>query len=196
MSVLEKINNLKGFLTGLDREIDVLPDELVLNIDKDLKNLRNIVNTIGGTVEKYFKDQRNFSEMEKKFLFKMKDFEIYKGLTDKQKSAITKKIINDVNLILIGPEDLKEFIGDKLKTDSAENLIKRSYSKKDIIHLGESVTSSDTSEIVKYDAGMTILIDMVKTPIGREDALSHGIKRLMSNKTTLHYYLLLYYGVK
>jgi hypothetical protein len=196
LSVLAKINNLKGFLTNLEGDVDTLPDELIETIAKDLKNLRNIVNTVGGTIEKYFKDQRSFSEMEKKILNKMQDFEIYKGLSDTQKSAISKRIINDANLVLIGPDDLKEFIQDKLQTDSAENLIRRAYSKKDIIHLGESVTSPNSSEVVKYDSGMNILKDMVKTPTGREDAISHGIKRLMGNKTTLHYYLLLYYGVR
>lgn len=196
MSVLEKINNLKGFLTNLEGDVDVLPDALVSTIDKDLKNLRNLVNTIGGTIEKYFKDQRNINNMEKNILNRMNMLDIYKGLSDKEKSSISKKIINNADLILIGPEDLKEFIQDKLQTDSAETLIRKAYTKTDIINLGEATTSSDASEVVKYDAGMNILKDMVKTPTGREDAIAHGIKRLMGNKTTLHNYLLLYYGIR
>ena len=196
MSVLEKINNLKGLLTSLESDVVALPDALVSTVDKDLKNLRNLVNTIGGTIEKYFKDQRNINTMEKNILNRMNTLEIYKGLSDKEKSSISKKIINNADLILIGPEDLKEFVQDKLETDSAETLIRKSYTKNDIVNLGEATTSSDASEVVKYDAGMNILKDMVKTPTGREDAIAHGIKRLMGNKTTLHNYLLLYYGIR
>jgi len=197
LGVLEKINNLKGLLKSIEEDINSLPEDLITIVNKDTKSLRNLVNTIGINIEKYFRDQKNIKEMSKNILSRMDELEIYKGLSGNQKSAITNKIISNADLILIGSEELREFMQDKLQTDSAENLIKRAYSKKDIISLGDAVTSSsDAGEMVKYDAGLNVLRDMVKTPTGRKDAITHGIKRLMGNLTTLQYYLLLYYGVR
>ena len=196
MGILEQINNLKRLLKDIEDSAPNLPEDLVSEVDKDLKALRNLANTIGGTIEKYFKDQKNIKEISKNLLSRMDELEIYQGLTYEQKNAIADKVVGNADLILIGPEDLREFIKDKLQTESAENLVKKAYSKKDIIHLGEAVTSSDSSEVVKYDAGLKVLRDMVKTPTGREDALAHGILRLTGNSVTLHYYLMLYYGIR
>jgi len=183
-------------LTGIEDSVSSLPEDLISEVDKEMKELRNLVNTIGGTIEKYFKDQKSIQEMTKNTLLTMDKLEIYKGLSNEQKNAIVEKIIGDADLILIGPDELKDFIKDKLETDSAENLVKKAYSKRDIIHLGEAVSSDTSSEVVKYDAGLNVLREMVKTPTGRNDAIVHGIKRLMGNTVTLHYYLMLYYGMK
>jgi len=194
LGILEKINNLKMLLKDISDHVSSLPKEVHLVIEKDTKALRDLANTMGGAVEKYFKDQLNLKQMTKDLSHKMNELDIYRGLSDRQKDIILDKIISNADLVLVNAEDLRLFIKDKLQTESVENLIKKAYSKKDIVRLGESVVPDDSGEVVKYDAGFKILQDMVKTPTGRKDAIAHGIKRLESNTTTLHYYLMLYYG--
>lgn len=197
MSILTQINNLKIMLKNIDAGIPSLPKELQTIIEKDSKTLRDLVNTMGGAIEKYYKDQRNLKKMSQDLLNEMNESDIYKGLTARQKQAIVEKIISDADLVLLNAEDLRLFVRDKLQTeDDDDNLIKKAYSKKDIIHLGDAVAPHGSSEVVKYDAGFKILRDMMKTPMGRKDAITHGIKRLLSNATTVQYYLMLYYGIK
>lgn len=193
MGVLEKLNKLKVLLKEISSSTEDLPKEIKPEVDENLKVIRTLVNNVGGSIEKYFKDQRTFKKIGKDIRNRMDELEIYKGLSDKRKNAIVNKIVNDKDMVLVDSSELSEFIKDKLKTDSVENLIRKAYSKKDIIKLGEAVTEPDAGEVMKYDAGMDILRDMVKTPTGQEDAITYGIKRLMGNSTTLQYYLMLYY---
>lgn len=193
MGILEKLNNLKSLLKDVSDGTDTLPDEIRPEIEENFKVIRTMVNTAGGIIEKYFKDQRTVDKMRNELSQRMNELEIYKGLTDKNKKAIIEKVINDKDMVLVGTEELSAFIKDKLKTSSVDNLVKQAYSKKDIINLGDAVSNPESSEVVKYDAGMDVLRDMVKTPVGREDAITHGIKRLMGNSTSLQYYLMMYY---
>lgn len=193
MGALEKLNNIKVLLK--DVALDEVPEEIRPEVSENLSLIRETINNTGTMVEKYFRDKRSITQMIKDIRSKMEKIDIYKGLNEKQKSAITDKIISGNDLVLISKDELREFIGDKLKTDSVDNLIKKGYSKKDIMKLGESVSPHDSNEIVNYDSGFSILQDMVKTPTGREDAISHGIQRLMSDANTLHHYMMLYFGV-
>ena len=195
LNILEQINKLKVSLKELNESTGDLPEEIKSEVDSKFKTIRDMLNNTGFTIEKYFKDQRTIQKMSKDILNRMDELEIYKGISSKQKNSITEKIIEDKDLTLIGPNEVQEFIEDQLKTDSDENLIKKAYSKKDIIYLGEAVNKPDVSEVMNYDAGLKILKDMVKTPTGRRDAIAQGIKRLAGNVTTLQYYLMLYYGI-
>jgi hypothetical protein len=172
-----------------------LPDEIRSDVDDNFKTIRELLNTTGVIIEKYFKDQRTINEMSKDLLDKMDASEIYKGFSIEKKEAIVEKIIDDNDLVLLDINGLQEFIKDKLQTEEDGILIKKAYSKKDILKLGEAVSDADASEVMKYEAGVKVLEDMVKTPTGRKDAIAHGIKRLMGNTTTVQYYLLLYYGM-
>lgn len=193
MGALEKLNNIKVLLK--DVALDEVPEEIRPEVSENLTLIRETINNTGTMVEKYFRDKRNITQMIKDIRSKMDKIDIYKGLSEKQKSTITDKIISGNDLVLISKDELREFIEDKLKTDSVDNLIKKGYSKKDIMKLGESVNPPNSNEIVNYDSGFSILQDMVKTPTGREDAISHGTQRLMSDTNTLHHYMLLYFGV-
>lgn len=196
MGILEKLNNLKAVIKDISNNIDELPEEIKSEVDARFKALRSMVNEVGGIIEKHFKDETSLKKISKDLINRMDSLEIYKGITDRQKEAIVEKIVEDKSLVLIDSDGLSSFIEDKLKSDSVENLVKKAYSKKDIIKLGEAVVSHDSNEVVKYDAGVGILRDMVKTPTGRKDAIAYGIKRLMGNATTLQYYLMLYYRVQ
>ena len=193
MGVLEKLNNIKVLLK--DISLDEVPEKVRPEISENLHLIRETINNTGTMVEKYFRDKRNVSTMIKDIRSKMDKIDIYKGLSEKQKSTITDKIISGNDLVLISKDELREFIEDKLKTDSVDNLIKKGYSKKDIMNLGEAVNPPNSNEIVNYDSGFSILQDMVKTPTGREDAITHGIQRLMGDANTLHHYMMLYFGV-
>ena len=196
MNILEHINKLKVLLKDISDSTGDLPEEIKPEVDSKFKTIREILNNTGFTIEKYFKDQITLDKMSKDILDRMDTLEIYKGLSEEQKNNIVEKVIENKDLVLVGPDEMTVFIGDKLKTDSDENMIKKSYSKKDIIKLGEAVNKPDASEIMNYDAGFKIIQDMVKTPTGRKDAITNGIKRLMGNSTTLQYYMMLYYGLK
>lgn len=193
--ILEQINKLKPYLKIISESTNDLPEEIKPGVDANFKMIRELLNTTGVVIEKHFKDQKTFTEMSKDLLDKMDEAEIYKGFPLQKKEAIVEKIIDDKDLVLLDIAGLSEFIKDKIDTDDDENLIQKAYNKKDILKLGEAVSSADANEVMKYDAGMKVLQDMVKTPTGRKDAIAHGLRRLMGNTTTVQYYLLLYYGM-
>lgn len=195
MSALEKLNNLKVLLKDItEKDLDSLPEEIKPEAFENLRLVRETVNNTGNMIEKYYRDKHNINKMVNDIRSKMDEIDIYKGLSDTQKKSIVERIIKDENLVLITGEDLEDFIEDKLKTDSVDGLIKKAYSKKDIMKLGESVNPSNSNEVVNYDSGFSILQDMVKTPTGRKDAITHGIQRLMGDVNTLRHYMMLYYG--
>lgn len=194
-NILEQINKLKVSLKSLSESTGDLPEEIKPQIDMNFKTIREILNTTGVIVEKHFKDQKTADVVSKDLLDKMGTLEIYKGFSVEQKEAIVEKIVDDKDLVLLDIEGLHKFIEDKLKTEDDEALIRKAYNKKDILKLGEAVSKANASEVMKYDAGMKVLKDMVKTPTGRKDAVTYGIRRLMGNTTTVQYYLLLYYGM-
>lgn len=194
-NILEQINKLKVSLKSLSESTGDLPDEIKPQVDMNFKTIRELLNTTGVIVEKHFKDQKTADVMSKELLDKMDTLEIYKGFSTEKKEDIVEKIVDDKDLVLLDIEGLHKFVEDKLKTEDDEALIRKAYNKKDILKLGEAVTKSNASEVMKYDAGMKVLTDMVKTPTGRKDAIAYGIRRLMGNTTTVQYYLLLYYGM-
>ena len=195
MSTLEKLNNLKVLLKDItEKDLGSLPEEIKPEAVENLRLVRETVNNTGNMIEKYYRDKHNINKMVNDLRSKMDEIDIYKGLSDTQKKSIVERIIKDENLVLITREDLEDFIEDKLKTDSVDGLIKKAYSKKDIMKLGESVNPSNSNEVVNYDSGFSILQDMVKTPTGRKDAITHGIQRLMGDVNTLRHYMMLYYG--
>ena len=196
MGILEKLNNLKAILKDMvNKDLEKLPEELKPEVKEHLSSLRETANNIGTIIEKYYRDKKNIGNMITELRSKMNEIDIYKGLSDKQKNVILDRIVEDGELNLLTKEDLENFIADRLKSESVDGLIKKAYSKKDIMKLGESVNPLNSNEIVNYDSGFSILQDMVKTPTGRKDALGHGVKRLMDNINTMHHYMMLYFGV-
>ena len=196
MGILEKLNNLKAMLKDMtDKDLEKLPEELKSEVKEYCSSLRETANNIGTMVEKYYRDKKNIGNMVTELRTKMNEIDIYKGLSEKQKKVIIDRIVEDGELNLLTKEDLENFIADRLKSESVDGLIKKAYSKKDIMKLGESVNPPNSNEIVNYDSGFSILQDMIKTPTGRKDALGYGIKRLMGDTNTMHHYMMLYFGV-
>jgi hypothetical protein len=98
-----------------------------------------------------------------------------------------------MNLLTV--DEFNEFVKDRLRTSSLDDLIKRSYTKYDIINLGEAVESEGASETKKYESGLGVLRGFVATPSGRNEAIAHGITKVMKDATLRKYYLSLYYNL-
>jgi hypothetical protein len=61
--------------------------------------------------------------------------------------------------------------------------------------LGEAVESEGASETKKYESGLGVLRGFVATPSGRNEAIAHGITKVMKDATLRKYYLSLYYNL-
>jgi len=196
MKILEKLNKLKDMLKDIESDSrEQVPEEIVKEFSDSLLNCRNCINKTGAILEKFIKD----TEVEKKFKEeleqKMKDIKIYSGLDENVKNLIIDRIIKNKNMNLLTDDGFKEYIEKQLRDYSTDDLVKKAYSKYDIMKLGESVETIESSETKKYDAGMSILRDLVKTSFGRDEAIAHGIERIMNNITAIRYYLSLYYKI-
>lgn len=195
MKVLEQLNNLKTSLKAIEENSGDLPEEVQSDFQDILTEIRESINKAGSIVEKYFTDEKTFENMGKDLQEKMAAIPIYTGLDDKIKETIIDRVIRSKDLNLLDEDQLRKFIEDRLKTGSVEDLIKKAYSKYDILKLGEAVESIEASETKKYDAGMDVLRGLASTPSGREEAIAHGTQRILKDVTTRRYYISLYYGL-
>jgi hypothetical protein len=172
-----------------------LPEEVQQDFSDGLTEIRNMINKVGAILEKYYNDKNTYENMKKDLEDKMAKIPIYTGMDEKIKEIIVDKVIRSKDLNLLTVDGLQDFIEDRLKTSGIEDLIKKSYSKYDILKLGEAVESPESSESKKYEAGLNVLRDLVTTSRGREEAIAYGVKRLMKDVTTRKYYIGLYYGL-
>jgi len=182
-------------LKDIEANASSLPEEVQSDFRDNLKEIRDSINKAGSMVEKYFQDERTFENMQKDLREKMEKISIYTGLDDKIKETIIDRVIRSKDLNLLNEDQLREFVEDRLKTGGIEDLIKKAYSKYDILKLGEAVESIEASEAVKYDAGLNVLRGLVATPKGREEALAHGTQRIIKDVTSRRYYISLYYSL-
>lgn len=195
MKILEQLNSLKLMLKDIEIDAASLPVEIRRDFLDNLQEIRSSINQAGGIVEKYFKDEKAYETMKQAMLDRMGQISIYEGLDDKVKEVIADRIIrsNDMNLLTV--DEFNEFVKDRLRTSSLDDLIKRSYTKYDIINLGEAVESEGASETKKYESGLGVLRGFVATPSGRNEAIAHGITKVMKDATLRKYYLSLYYNL-
>ena len=195
MTVLQKINDLKPLLQSIEEEIDTLPGELQEDVVKSINELRTALNNSANLIEKYYNDERLLLLIQDDLSQKMGDDPLYTGLPQEKRKLITEKIIEEDDINLIGIDELKEFILDKLKQGTPEELVKQAYSKNDILSLGDALEPNRSEELILYETGVAKLLEVVETPVGREDALAHGIKRNIDDPKLRNNYLYLYYGV-
>jgi hypothetical protein len=195
LKILEQLNSLKLMLKDIEIDAASLPVEIRRDFLDNLQEIRSSINQAGGIVEKYFKDEKAYETMKQAMLDRMGQISIYEGLDDKVKEVIADRIIrsNDMNLLTV--DEFNEFVKDRLRTSSLDDLIKRSYTKYDIINLGEAVESEGASETKKYESGLGVLRGFVATPSGRNEAIAHGITKVMKDATLRKYYLSLYYNL-
>jgi len=196
MKILEKLNKLKELLTDIESDSrDTVPEEISKEFMDNLTVCRNTINKTGNILEKHIKDKEIEKRYKQELKERMEDIKIYSGLDDKIKELIIDRIFINKNMNLLTDDGFSEYITKQLRECSTDDLIKKSYSKYDILKLGESIESIETSETKKYEAGMSILRDLVKTSFGRDEAIAHGEKRITSNITAIRYYLSLYYKI-
>lgn len=195
MAVLIKLNDLRPLVNDIRKEAeDTLPEDAG-EVFNALDELSEALTRTISLINKYYSDEKTLDTISRDLERQISEEPIYEGIPEDKRDEIVEKIIAEEDVELIGDEELKEFISEELKNASTEDLITKAYSKQDIINLGESVTDSKASETRKYDAGVAILIDMVETPTGREDALTYGLKRLMEDSASRLHHVYLYYDL-
>ena len=195
MSILNQLNNLKTQLTVLEKDIVELPEEIQEETQNNISQIRDLINRTGATIEKYFQDEKTITLISNTLRRKMDAESIYNDIPKDQKEAIIEKVIEDADINLLTEEKLREYISERLKVLPSDEFITKAYRKKDILSLGSSVTPANASNTVKYEAGLDILRDLVKTPTGREEAVANGTKRGISENTLRNEYIYLYYGL-
>ena len=194
--ILGSINEIKKILTDMDSEITSLPKELRELSTKQLDKVRSLLNSFGGSVEKFYQDRELSKGMILDLLDKMKNIGLYDSISDDVKEEIAEKIINSSELELLDSNTLRQTIIDSLLTiEDSEKLVLKAYGKESVIKVGSNLIGHKATETAKYDAGLKAFLEMVETPNGREDALAFGEKRVLENISLRNQYLLSYYGV-
>lgn len=196
MSLLIKLNDIRPQIEDIRNDIE----NAILGEEAD--TIMNVIDELSAAltrsiqvIQKHYNDERTLDLMEKDLEKRIAEESIYDGIPDDKKDEIIEKIIASPDVQLIDSEELKEYILTQLKELATDELVTKAYSKQDIINLGESVTEDDISETRKYDAGINVLRDMVETPNGRDDALTFGLKRMMSDAASRLHYIYLYYNI-
>lgn len=193
--LIQKLEDLKVSLDEIQQEALVeVPSEILPQISETLENVRTSLNDSASVLEQHYQDIQLSETLKKDLLQQMKEDDLYNVPEDKQ-LAITDSIIDSDDKHLLSSEEFKDYITKHLRGLEDEELVTKAYSKQDIIQLGEAVVDSGVNEQSKYDAGIEVLLDMVQTPTGRDDALAHGEERILENSSSRLYHLYEYYEV-
>ena len=196
MAILERLNNAKIALKELEEESKTLPLEIKEPTIKNLEEIREQINKTASIIEKYFHDKEAFDLMKRELLEKMEEEMVYNGVPSEQRREIAEKIVRNSRLNILDNESFRKYIVNSLRTLDSVRLAQKSYTKKEIIKIGEStLTDKYAGESAKYRKGIDVLVDMIETPKGRKDALARAESRILTDSKMRLYYVYQYYGL-
>jgi len=195
MTMLSKIQEIKRDLAELGSEIDALPDD---NKDGAVSSYNGAVSAIDNllaSVEKYYKDKTLSDQMKVDILARIDESSVYAGLTAEEKEVVAGRIIESSDKKVLSPAEFSEYVLSRLREKSDEELTKIAYSAQDISSLGKAVTEGVQPDLVFYEAGLEVANNFVKTPSGREEALTRGQNRVSKDPKASKAFLKAYYAL-
>jgi hypothetical protein len=198
MTLLSKIVELKDNLLELEKDAEKLPEEIRHAVLDSFKGCRENLNTAGNSIEQFYKEDEQILNIKKDLLDKMDKEKIYKGVPGEKRQEMVSKIIKGSKTIFIKEKELKDFILKSLKALSEEDLIKKAYSKEEILNMGKKLLGKEArtaAEFVKYNKGLEFFVDSLAKFSNRQDTLDLALEKIMDTPQLCTNYLYTYYGV-
>lgn len=184
LSDLEKLQ----MPTGLSQESATL-------VDQAYKGAKSAVNGLAMALEKAFSDQKLTNQLLADAMARINSSEVYEPLSDEEKQLVADRVIESAGMEVLSEAQFSEYVKSMLLTLTDEELCNEAYSKQDIISLGSAVTDGEHPEAVYYETGLTIVLDYVKTPTGREEAIRKAMQRVAGSDALRKKYLKMYYAI-
>jgi hypothetical protein len=188
----EQIDQLKQVLEQVKFSDNLDQDTLDI-ITKKIDLVRDTLNDIGFILEKEAVDDKKLSEIKVEILRQLNDSPLYEGLSTDSVDKIADAIVKSADKHVLTSEDFDEEILTLLRKLSDEDLMKAAYTDADIEQVGFSVVRVHGPQAMTR--GKEALMDIVRTPIGREEALNKAIERIRNDEELMLKYLLDYYEV-
>lgn len=195
MAFLQNLESLKNHFDEILREVENLPAETRESCQNLLTESKNLLDKAQLSIEQSRQDVALVENAKKDILAKMGNIKLYSGLGDVKKDRIAETIINDNTKVLLDEDAFKKYIVSKLRNLDEESLVIKAYGKDGVLKIGSMLVDPGSSEQQIYDVGMKAALKSIASPMGREDALAHGQKRILSDMKLTHQSLMEYYQV-
>jgi len=198
VTILKKINELKDSLSAIEEEATHLPAEIRQEVQNDLKGCRQSLNQAGTSLEKHYKQDDLTLDIKKDLLDKMDKEEIYQGVSMEKRQRMVEKIIGSSKHIFLKEQELHEYIKKTLKLLTPEDLVKKAYSKGELIKLGATLLgkkAKSASEYIKYNEGLDFAVGSQSKFSNKQDTQDKALARIEKSPSLRTSYLYAYYGV-
>lgn len=195
MTILSKVQELSADLVGLADELgSIPPSDSKGAVIKAYESAKSALSNLAYSIEKFYQDRELSNQLRVDTLAKIEESPVYAGLSIEEKTAICDRILESSSKEVLSPQEFSEYVLERLRELSDEELAKIAYNKQDIMSLGQSVTKGVQPDLVYYETGLEVIMNFVATPTGREEALARGQKRVLATPDLKRKFLKLYYA--
>ena len=199
MAILKQINEIKDLLSKVEKEALQLDKEIQHQVLDSLKDCREALNQAGASLEKHSKQDEMTLDIKKDLLDKMEKDELYHGVPQDKRQKMVDKIIESSTHIFMKERELKEYLTKTLKFLKPEDLVKKAYTKEELVKLGTTILgpekSKNASEYLKYNEGLDFAVSSQAKFSNKQDTEDKALQRILKNPSLRTSYLYAYYGV-
>jgi hypothetical protein len=192
LGVEKQIDDLKIALKNLTFSDDLEQDTIDI-LHKKMDLVRETLNDIGFILQKEAVDEEKVSEITEEVRRQIVDNPLFEGVPTEKISQIADSVIKKSDKHVLTSEDFDEEILQLIRQLSDSELVKTAYTESEVEQVGFGITRGHGPQA--KTKGKEVLTDIVKTPIGREEALTKAIERVRSDRDLMLKHLYDYYEI-
>lgn len=195
MSFIDNLNKLSADFDALLKQVDALPRELRDSCQSLLTESRSLIGKALTSIEQQKEGSKAVDNAREDIIRRMSNQSIYNGIPDAKRVLIADAIINSNEKELLDSQGLSKWAVARLRNMDEEALVIKAYGKDGVLKIGKNLVKPGATEQQQYDMGMKAALKSIQSPIGREDAIAHGEKRILSDMKLTQQYLYDYYKI-
>lgn len=184
----DALNSFKSSLASLP--ISAFPERLQPLAENAKAKIESVLWNLGVALEKYVTDESKLADISADLLAKIQRNSLFEDLSREEQEEFAKLALQSGR----GVPDREEFtlfVQKELRELDAEQLLAEAYTPQDIEAVGMSVTKSEPQA---YPRGKTILLEILQTPMGRDEAIVKAMGTALEDPDTRHRYLKDFFG--
>lgn len=196
MTLLLKVRGIESDLRGLLESAEFpKSEESKALVKAAFGDAIDSLSKLALAIEKAFQDDELSNQLLTEILSKVNGSDVYNVLSDKEKTEVASRIVESADRQVLTKVEFSQYVTDRLRELSDDDLAKAAYSRRDITSLGQAVTEGIQPEQVYYEAGFEVVRNFVQTPSGRDEALSKAGRRIVESPSDSRKMLKLYYAI-
>lgn len=186
----DSLNALKSSLSSFS--LEAFPEPLVQLAESSKSKIESVLWNLGVALEKLATDEEKLANISADLLAKIEKSTLFKGFsTDKLQEFALLALKSGRGVP--SRDEFALFVQQELRKLDAPELLAEAYTQEDIRAVGNSVTKSDAQA---YPRGEKILLEILETPLGRDEALVKALNLALNEQDRKADYLARFFGGK